>query len=143
MISVTWALVIPMPKSRRVIPRRLAHPSSKICECPFSTWLTMMSSARAMCHIEPRQRVEILARAHAHLLVAQAAEGPLRRRHFVAGDGGRVHRGVLIQEQVTSVHGVPSSAEDSARGRWRCQARRWIYEPCSSTRSWPCWPSGP
>src|SRR6185503_18278315 len=39
-----------------------------------------------------------------HLLVAQAGEGTLRRRHLVAADGGRVHGGVLIQEQVASVH---------------------------------------
>ena len=36
--------------------------------------------------------------------------GALRRRHLVAADGRRVHGGVLVQEQVTNVHGGPPSA---------------------------------
>jgi hypothetical protein len=47
-----------------------------------------------------------LTRADTHLLVGEAGEGPLRRRHLVAADGGRVHGGVLLQEQVTDVHVV-------------------------------------
>jgi hypothetical protein len=64
-----------------------------------------------MTHAE---RVQVLARAHAHLLVGQAGEGALRRRHLVAADGGRVHRGVLVQEQVTNVHGCPLSCAPPA-----------------------------
>src|SRR5438046_2059433 len=53
---------------------------------------------------QPRQRVQVLARADAHLRLGQAGERPLGRRHLVAGHGGRVHCGVLVQEQITSVH---------------------------------------
>ena len=63
----------------------------------------LRSASRNVPH-GPRQRVEVLAWAHTHLLVGQAGEGALHRRHPVAAHGGRVHRGMLIQEQLTSIH---------------------------------------
>src|SRR5881296_3163975 len=49
--SVTSGLVMPMPKSGRLMPSRFFHASSNTCAWPANIRLTMMSSARAMCNI--------------------------------------------------------------------------------------------
>src|SRR5438874_12121489 len=59
--------------------------------------------ARDVPH-QPRQRVEVLARPHAHLLVAEAGERALRRRGRAAAHGRRLHRRVLREEEILGVH---------------------------------------
>jgi hypothetical protein len=53
---------------------------------------------------EPGQRVEVLARARPHLVVGEAAEGPLGQRGPVAAHRGGVHGAVLLQEEIARVH---------------------------------------
>jgi len=84
----TSAMLMPMPKSGREILRRDAQPSS-------STRLPPLThddvghdvlGARDVPH-DPRERVEILARAYPHLLVRETGEGALGERALVAVHG--------------------------------------------------------
>ncbi len=56
---------------------------------------------------EPRQGVEVLARAHTHLLIAEPRKGTVRRRCLVARYRDRVHGAVLVEKQLTNIHVSP------------------------------------
>src|SRR5262245_60098198 len=59
--------------------------------------------ARDMPH-EPRDRVEVLARPHPHLVVGEAAERPLDERHLVATHRRRLHGRMLLEKEITRIH---------------------------------------
>src|SRR5881409_3055324 len=104
--------------------------------------------ARDVPH-EPRQRIQVLARPHAHLFVAEPRERALRGRGRVAADGHRLHRRVLREEEILGVHvrppqwdfgtvGCPAAASTIA---WSLSAGTAPLTPTAPT-TWPFSTSG-
>jgi hypothetical protein len=102
---------MPMPKSGRVILRRASHPPSNHLVASAQDEVDEDVLGAGDVPHQPRQRVEVLARPRPHLIVGEPAEGPLGQGALVAGEGGRVHAAVLVEEKIACVHGKPPLAQ--------------------------------
>src|SRR6266850_6341535 len=136
---------VPARDAQALAPRVVAHLVAPVEDRVDHDVL----GARDVPH-QPRQRVEVLARPHAHLLVAEAGECALRRRGRVAAHGRRLHRRVLREEEILGIHdlcllqcdggtcGWPAAASAIA---WSLSAGTAPLTPTAPT-TWPASTSG-